>query len=378
MRRSDFAYDLPDELIAQHPPAERAGGRLLEVLPEAVPGSQSVYMGAYMGADMGAHRDSHGGIRDLRFTDFPGLLCPDDLLVFNDTRVIPARVLGSKPTGGQVEILLERLLGGRRILAHVGSSKALRNEVPISLPGGAAARFISRHDDLFELELDTDPLGYFEAHGSMPLPPYIERVAGQEDVSRYQTIYAREAGAVAAPTAGLHFDDKILSQCAALGVRTAYVTLHVGAGTFQSVRVDNLDEHRMHAERVTVSAATCDAIATTRQRGGRVIAIGTTVVRSLETAGSSGIVRPFSGETAIFIRPGYRFNAVDALLTNFHLPESTLLMLVTAFGGFDTVMAAYRHAVRERYRFFSYGDAMFLTCSHPGPGVRGRDETRPL
>jgi S-adenosylmethionine:tRNA ribosyltransferase-isomerase len=347
MRRSDFAYDLPDELIAQHPPAERAGGRLLEVLPEAVPGAQS----------------GHTGTRDLQFSDFPSLLHPDDLLVFNDTRVIPARVFGSKPTGGQVEILLERLLGERRILAHVGSSKALRSEVPIALPGDAEARFISRHGDLFELELDTDPLDYFEAHGSMPLPPYIERAAGQEDVSRYQTVYAREAGAVAAPTAGLHFDDKILSQCAALGVRTAFVTLHVGAGTFQSVRVDNLDEHRMHAERVTVGAATCDAIATTRQRGGRVIAIGTTVVRSLETAGSSGIVQPFSGETAIFIRPGYRFNAVDALLTNFHLPESTLLMLVTAFGGFDTVMAAYRHAVRERYRFFSYGDAMFLSRS---------------
>jgi S-adenosylmethionine:tRNA ribosyltransferase-isomerase len=335
MRRSDFAYDLPDELIAQHPPAERSGGRLLEVLP--------------------------GGLRDLAFTDLPDLLHPDDLLVFNDTRVIPARVIGSKPTGGQVEILLERLLGERRILAHVGASKALRSEVPIALPGGAEARFITRHGDLFELELDIEPLEYFEAHGSMPLPPYIERGADQDDASRYQTVYAREAGAVAAPTAGLHFDDRILARCAAMGVRTAFVTLHVGAGTFQSVRVDDLDQHRMHTERVTVTAATCDAIAATRQRGGRVIAVGTTVVRSLETAGSSGEVQPYFGETSIFIRPGFRFQVVDALLTNFHLPESTLLMLVTAFGGFDTVMAAYKHAVSERYRFFSYGDAMFLS-----------------
>jgi len=335
MRRSDFAYDLPDELIAQHPPAMRAGGRLLEVAP--------------------------AGVRDHAFTDFPSLLDPGDLLVFNDTRVIPARVIGSKPTGGQVEILLERLLGGWRILAHVGSSKPLRAGVPIALPGDAEARFIARHGDLFELEFDTEPLAYFEAHGAMPLPPYIARDAGKDDVSRYQTVYAREAGAVAAPTAGLHFDERILAQCAAMGVGTAFVTLHVGAGTFQSVRVDNLDEHRMHAERVTVTAAVCDAIAATKAKGGRVIAIGTTVVRSLETAASSGVVRPFHGETSIFIRPGYRFQAVDALLTNFHLPESTLLMLVTAFGGFATVMAAYRHAVRERYRFFSYGDAMFLS-----------------
>ena len=353
MRRSDFAYDLPDELIAQHPPAERAGGRLLAVTSEHVA----------------------GGVRDLQFTDFPSLLRAEDLLVFNDTRVIPARVLGSKPTGGQVEILLERLLGERRILAHVGSSKALRAEVPIALPGGAQARFIARHGDLFELELDTEPLAYFEAHGSMPLPPYIERAADLDDVSRYQTVYAREAGAVAAPTAGLHFDERTLAQCAAIGVSTAFVTLHVGAGTFQSVRVDDLNEHRMHAERVTVSAATCDAIAATKQRGGRVIAIGTTVVRSLETAASSGTVQPYFGDTSIFIRPGYQFNAVDALLTNFHLPESTLLMLVTAFGGFDAVMAAYRHAVRERYRFFSYGDAMFLSRMPPPrpSGDRGRE-----
>ena len=337
MRRSDFTYDLPDDLIAQHPPAERAGGRLLQV---------------------DRHRQS---FRDLAFTDFPSLLAAGDLLVFNDTRVIPARVLGNKPTGGQVEILLERLLGERRILAHVHSSKALRAEVPVALPGGAEARFVARHDDLFELELDREPLAYFQAHGSMPLPPYIERSAELDDATRYQTVYAREAGAVAAPTAGLHFDDRILARCAAVGVRSAFVTLHVGAGTFQSVRVDDLDQHRMHAERVTVTAETCDAIAATKERGGRVIAVGTTVVRSLETAGRGGSLQPFSGETSIFIRPGDEFRVVDALFTNFHLPESTLLMLVTAFGGFATVMAAYRHAVEQRYRFFSYGDAMFLS-----------------
>lgn len=335
MRRTDFSYDLPDELIAQHPPVQRAGGRLLRV-------------------------ERNGDLRDLLFTQFPTLLRPDDLLVFNDTRVIPARVFGNKPTGGHVEILLERVLGANRILAHVNASKALRNEVPVLLPGGVEARFLARQGDLFELELSTEPLAYFEAYGAMPLPPYIERVSDDDDVTRYQTVYARESGAVAAPTAGLHFDEPILARCREIGVRSAYVTLHVGAGTFQSVRVDDLDTHRMHAERVTVSAATCDAIAATRERGGRVIAVGTTVVRSLESAAAHGVLQPFSGDTSIFIRPGYGFNVVDALLTNFHLPESTLLMLVTAFGGFDAVMVAYQHAVAQRYRFFSYGDAMFL------------------
>lgn len=335
MRRSDFHYDLPNELIAQHPPAERAGGRLL-------------------------HLDRAAQVHDLRFVDFPTLLRRDDLLVFNDTRVIPARVHGNKPTGGHVEILLERVLDEHRILAHVNSSKSLRSDVPVLLPGGVEARFIARHDDLFELALSTEPLSYFETYGAMPLPPYIERDAAEEDVSRYQTVYAREAGAVAAPTAGLHFDDHLLARCSELGVRSAFVTLHVGAGTFQSVRVEDLDTHRMHAERVTVSAATCDAIARTRELGGRVIAIGTTVVRSLESAAAAGRLQPFSGDTRIFIRPGFDFQVVDALLTNFHLPESTLLMLVTAFGGFAAVMRAYQHAVAQRYRFFSYGDAMFL------------------
>lgn len=336
MRRADFHYDLPEELIAQQPAAVRTGSRLL-------------------------HLDTRtGAVHDRQFIDFPALLAPGDLLVFNDTRVIPARIQGAKPTGGQVEILLERVLDGRRILAHVHASKPLRAEVPVGLPGGATATFVQRRDDLFELELSVDPLPYFEQYGAMPLPPYIERSAEADDASRYQTVYAREPGAVAAPTAGLHFDESILAACAAKGVRTAYVTLHVGAGTFQSIRVDDLDQHRMHSERVTVSVATSNAIRETRAAGGRIVAVGTTVVRSLESAVVDGQVQPFSGETRLFIRPGYTFCAVDALLTNFHLPESTLLMLVCAFGGYDSVMHAYRHAVQNRYRFFSYGDAMFL------------------
>jgi S-adenosylmethionine:tRNA ribosyltransferase-isomerase len=336
MRRADFAYDLPEDLIAQRPPVERSGSRLLHL-------------------ERGTAR-----VHDRRFTDLPSLLRAGDLLVFNDTRVIPARIVGSKPTGGQVEILLERVLDGRRILAHAHASKPLRSDVPIALPGGAQAVCVGRRDDLFELELSTDPLPYFEQHGSMPLPPYIERPAEADDATRYQTVYAREPGAVAAPTAGLHFDEAMLAQCRKMGVGTAFVTLHVGAGTFQPVRVDDLDEHRMHAERVAVSADVCEAIERTHAAGKRVIAVGTTVVRSLESAAPHGRLAPFSGETRLFITPGFRFAVVDALVTNFHLPESTLLMLVCAFAGYDAVMHAYRHAVNERYRFFSYGDAMFL------------------
>jgi S-adenosylmethionine:tRNA ribosyltransferase-isomerase len=335
MRRSDFAYDLPVDLIAQHPPLHRAGGRLLHV-PVAAP------------------------LRDLQFTDFPQLLRAGDLLVFNDTRVIPARVHGVKPTGGQVEILLERVLEGHRILAHVHASKPLRAEAPVALPGGVEARFVARRDDLFELQLSVEPLDYFQRHGSMPLPPYIERTAEADDATRYQTIYAREPGAVAAPTAGLHFDAEMLGRCQGLGVDSTFVTLHVGAGTFQNVRVDDLQQHRMHAERISVGAEACAAIAGAKARGGRVIAVGTTVVRTLESAAQSGTLQPYEGETRLFITPGYRFNVIDALLTNFHLPESTLLMLVCAFGGFDPVLRAYRYAVAQRYRFFSYGDAMFL------------------
>jgi S-adenosylmethionine:tRNA ribosyltransferase-isomerase len=351
MRRADFHYELPEELIAQQPAPSRSGSRLLHL------------------------RGSSGALRDLCFTTLPTLLRPGDLLVFNDTRVIPARIHGSKPTGGQVEILLERVLEERRILAHVHASKPLRSDVPIALPGGASARFIARREDLFELELDVEPLAYFEQHGSLPLPPYIERPPQAEDAARYQTVYAREPGAVAAPTAGLHFDEHMIAACAAAGARTAYVTLHVGAGTFQPVRVEDLEQHRMHAERVSVDERTCEAIDETRAAGGRVIAIGTTVVRSLESAVQGGEVRPFAGETRLFIRPGYEFSAVDVLLTNFHLPESTLLMLVCAFGGYEAVMRAYRHAVQERYRFFSYGDAMFVERLEAG-GCRLEPEKR--
>jgi S-adenosylmethionine:tRNA ribosyltransferase-isomerase len=336
MRRADFTYDLPAELIAQRPPAERSGSRLLSLQP------------------------GMGELHDGRFLDFPSLLRADDLLVFNDTRVIPARVQGVKPTGGRVEILLERVLAGHRILAHVHASKPLRADAPVALPGGCEARFIARHDDLFELQMSAEPLEYFERHGAMPLPPYIERAAEASDATRYQTVFAREPGAVAAPTAGLHFDAAMLARCAERGVRSAYVTLHVGAGTFQPVRVADLSEHRMHAERAVVSAQVCEAIAATRARGGRVVAVGTTVVRSLESAAAGGKLQPFAGETRLFITPGYRFEVVDALLTNFHLPESTLLMLVCAFGGYEAVLRAYRHAVAQRYHFFSYGDAMFL------------------
>jgi len=336
MRRSDFSYPLPTELIAQHPEAERSASRLL-------------------------HVDGHSGRWwDRQFRELPSLLRPDDLLVFNDTRVIPARVFGNKPTGGRVEIMLERILDGRKILAHVNASKALRADAPVQLAGGVTATFVGRRDDLFELELSADPLTFFLEHGALPLPPYIERNTDETDSERYQTVFARELGAVAAPTAGLHFDQPMLDTIAAMGVRSAYVTLHVGAGTFQPLRVDDLDQHRMHEEVVQVSAEVCTAVAETRARGGRVIAVGTTVVRSLETAAANGELQPCRTETRLFIRPGYRFKVVDALVTNFHLPESTLLMLVCAFGGYETMLAAYRHAVEARYRFFSYGDAMLI------------------
>lgn len=339
MRRTDFTYELPTELIAQHPKPERSASRLLHV------------------------NGMTGQWFDRQFVDFPSLLRPNDLLVFNDTRVIPARVFGVKPSGGRVEIMLERILSGQRILAHVHASKALRTEVPILLAGGVIAQFIARRDDLFELELSVEPLSFFVEHGALPLPPYIDRGVQAEDTERYQTVFSRELGAVAAPTAGLHFDQAMLARLSDLGVRSAYVTLHVGAGTFKPLRVDDLDQHRMHSEVVQVSAAVCDAVAQARAHGGRVIAVGTTVVRSLETAAAQGVLQSCQDETRLFIRPGFKFNVVDALLTNFHLPESTLLMLVCAFGGYDTMMSAYRHAVTTRYRFFSYGDAMFIEPS---------------
>jgi len=337
LRRADFHYDLPPELIAQEPAATRSASRLLTL--DGV----------------------SGALRDLSFTDLPSLLAPGDLLVLNDTRVLPARVYGRKPTGGAVEVLLERVLGPRRFVAQARSSKGFRTGQRVELPGAACAVALARHGDLIEFELDRDVAGYFETHGAMPLPPYITRTATERDRERYQTVFARAPGAVAAPTAGLHFDAVMLERLRAQGVMTAALTLHVGAGTFQPVRADDLRQHRMHAEVIDVPQSLVDAVAATRRRGGRVVAVGTTVVRALESAAQSGTLQPMAGETDIFILPGFRFRVVDALLTNFHLPESTLLMLVAAFAGRERVLAAYAHAVRARYRFFSYGDAMFIT-----------------
>jgi S-adenosylmethionine:tRNA ribosyltransferase-isomerase len=336
MLRADFHYDLPDELIARHPTARRSDSRLL-------------------------HLDGRTGtIEDRRFAELPQLVRAGDLLVFNDTRVVPARVYGHKDTGGRVEILLERILDRSRALVQLRSSKSPAPGSQITLAGGGDVTVAGRVDDFWLLEFPEDPGATFERCGEMPLPPYLKRAAEDFDRERYQTVYAREPGAVAAPTAGLHFDDELLAACGDAGIASTHVTLHVGAGTFQPVRVDDVREHRMHAERVEVPAAACEAIAACRARGGRVIAVGTTAVRSLESAAAGGKLAPYSGDTRLFITPGYRFRVVDALVTNFHLPESTLLMLVCAFAGREQVLRAYRHAVRARYRFFSYGDAMFV------------------
>jgi S-adenosylmethionine:tRNA ribosyltransferase-isomerase len=336
MRRDEFRYHLPPELIAQQPLAARSASRLL----------------ALDGAD--------GSIRDLPFTALPSLLRRGDLLIFNDTRVVNARLFAQKATGGRVELLLERRLDERCALFQARASKALRAGGELALKGGGSAQVVARHDDLFEIRFDQPVLAYLAAHGDVPLRPYIARAATREDADRYQTLFARVDGAVAAPTAGLHFDAVMLAALEDADVDRASITLHVGTGTFQPVRVDDLDAHRMHPEELDVGVETCRAIAATRAAGGRIVAVGTTVVRALESAFSEGEVRPFRGETRLFVRPGYRFRAVDALLTNFHLPESTLLMLVCAFGGLRHVLGAYAHAVRERYRFFSYGDAMFV------------------
>ena len=343
MRRTDFHFDLPQELIAQRPMAERSASRLL-----------------VLDGDSGA-------TRDLGFRDLPGLLSPLDLLVFNDTRVIPARVHGIKESGGKIEILLERVLTPTTALVQARASKGLKAPARVTLPGGATARMLGREGDLFHLQFSCDVLSFFEAHGAMPLPPYVDRAPESADRERYQTVYAREPGAVAAPTAGLHFDAALFAALEARGIRHAFVTLHVGAGTFQPVRVDELDQHVMHEEHLTVSAATAAVINATRAAGGRIVAVGTTVVRCLETAANAAVgagqkgIAPFTGPTRIFIKPGYPFRIVDALITNFHLPESTLLMLCSAFVGRENLFAAYAHAVAEKYRFFSYGDAMYLT-----------------
>ncbi len=338
MQRSDFYFDLPPELIAQYPPAERGASRLLLVNP---PSTQ---------------------FSDLQFADFIDLVQPNDLLVFNDTRVIPARLFGHKASGGRVEILIERLQEHGRVLAHVRASKSPKAGARITLEGGLELAVLGREDDLFQLQFLSDQplLSLLERYGHIPLPPYISRSDEAQDSERYQTVYARQPGAVAAPTAGLHFSPALLEQLEQRGVQRCFVTLHVGAGTFRPVRVDDIQQHQMHQEWFAVEHSVCEAVAATRARGGRVIAVGTTAVRALESAAASGQLQAGCGETRIFIYPGYQFRVVDALLTNFHLPESTLLMLVSALAGYETVMAAYQHAVTQRYRFFSYGDAMFL------------------
>lgn len=345
MQRKDFHFDLPPELIAQRPVTPRSASRLLGI-------------------------DGAGGrVRDLAFHELPTLLRAHDLLVFNDTRVVPARLHAVKDTGGSIELMLERVLSARTALVQARSSKPLRPGGRVRLPDAHEARLVERREDLFVLEFSSDALGLFERYGETPLPPYIERAPDPEDRARYQTVYARAPGAVAAPTAGLHFEEGLIETLAARGVAHAFVTLHVGAGTFQPLRSDDLEAHVMHPEYLEVPAATCAAVETARAAGGRVIAVGTTVVRSLETAARAGRLEPFVGETRLFIRPGFRFRVIDALLTNFHLPESTLVMLCAAFVGRETLLSAYGHAVRERYRFFSYGDASFLT---PAAGVLER------
>lgn len=347
MNVSDFYFDLPDELIARYPLKERSASRLLNL--DGLSGTVS-------------HR---------QFADLPELLQPGDLLVFNNTRVIPARLFAKKETGGQVEVLVERLLGDHELLAHVKASKALKPGQRIILEDGTPMLMKQRQEALFHLVCDSNEplLELLERIGHMPLPPYVDRPDESTDRERYQTVYAQEAGAVAAPTAGLHFDERILAELEARGIESAFVTLHVGAGTFQPVRVEHIENHIMHSEVAHVPQETVDAVSAARARGGRIVAVGTTSVRSLESASRGGTLKPFKGETDIFIYPGYRFQCVDAMVTNFHLPESTLIMLVSAFAGYDNVMSAYRQAVAERYRFFSYGDAMFITGQEPSLGA---------
>lgn len=332
----DFDYPLPAERIAQAPLASRSGSRLLRV--------------------------AEGGFEDGHFSDLTSWLRPSDLLVFNDTRVLHARLLGTKESGGQVEVLVERPIGPHEAIAQVRASKSPKPGSRLLLGDGLTVEVLGRVGEFYHLRFpDEDEVAsLLERHGRLPLPPYIERAADQADETRYQTVYARHPGSVAAPTAGLHFDDALLAQLKANGVGMAYLTLHVGAGTFQPVRVHELSEHRMHRERYILPAETVAAIEATRRAGGRVVAVGTTSLRALEAAAQSGPLTAGAGETELFILPGYRFRVVDALITNFHLPKSTLLMLVSAFAGLATIRRAYAHAIDQGYRFFSYGDAMFL------------------
>jgi len=337
MKRTDFSYELPPELIAQMPLAQRSASRLLCF-------------------------DKHtGDLSDQGFNELPGLLEPGDLLVFNNTEVIPARLFGTKASGGRIEILVERLLNQRECLAQVRASKSPKPGGVLILEDGSELEVLGREDSFYHLQaVNGDLMDLLKNLGHMPLPPYITREDTDSDRRRYQTVFAETPGAVAAPTAGLHFDQALLDQLKERGIESTTVTLHVGAGTFQPVRVDNIEDHHMHSEWLSVPASACEAIAATRARGGRVIAVGTTAVRSLETAAQSGELAPFSGDSQIFIYPPYQFRVVDAMITNFHLPESTLLMLVSAFAGQENTLAAYRHAVEQEYRFFSYGDAMLI------------------
>ncbi len=346
MRRELFNYYLPESLIAMRPPARRRDSSLLVL------------------------DGPSGRVQHRRFPDLLELLEPGDLMVFNDTRVIPARLLGHKETGGRVEVLVERLINDREVLAHVRASKTPKAGTVLEFDGGLMARVEGRHGDLFKVSFTRPVMEILEEIGHMPLPPYIDRPDEDEDVERYQTVYARRPGAVAAPTAGLHFDEDLLQRIQDKGVGIAYVTLHVGAGTFQPVRADDIRDHHMHAEVIEVSSEVCERVEETRAAGNRVIAVGTTCVRSLETAGASGQMKPVKEETDIFIYPGYRFQVIDALITNFHLPESSLLMLVTAFGGYRQVLDAYKEAVEREYRFFSYGDAMFITRNPDAHAVK--------
>jgi len=338
MQRTDFQFEIPPELIAQFPSKHRTESRLLSL------------------------EGATGNLSDQQFVDLPTFLQKDDLLVFNNTKVIPARLKGKKESGGKVEVLVERVLDQHRVLAHVRSSKSPGAGVHLLLEDKLDAEVLGRHDALFEIYFHVDDVvAALEEHGRLPLPPYIERDVAKDDLERYQTVYAQHIGAVAAPTAGLHFDQAMLDTITDMGIETAQVTLHVGAGTFQPVRVDDIKTHHMHSERIEVTAEVCEQIKAARARGGRVIAVGTTSVRALESASRNGSIAPYSGETDIFIYPGYQFKSVDAMITNFHLSESTLLMLVSAFAGRDNVMNAYQHAITNKYRFFSYGDAMFIT-----------------
>ncbi|MBI4194884.1 MAG: tRNA preQ1(34) S-adenosylmethionine ribosyltransferase-isomerase QueA [Betaproteobacteria bacterium] len=345
MKLDDFDYELPRELIAQFPAAERAASRLL-------------------------HLDGRSGaVSDRQFRDIVELIAPGDVMVFNDTRVIKARLAGRKKTGGRIEILVERVLSANEVLAQVRASHPPRAGSGLLIADEVDAQVSERRGEFYRLcfERCEDVFALLDRHGAVPLPPYIEHEPDARDAQRYQTVYAREPGAVAAPTAGLHFDEPLLAELRRRGVETAYLTLHVGAGTFQPVRVRDLAEHEMHSEWYHVPPETAQAVADARSRGGRVVAVGTTSLRALETAAASGELKAGYGETKLFIMPGYRFRIVERLVTNFHLPGSTLLMLVSAFGGMDNVRRAYRHAIERRYRFFSYGDAMLIERQNMQP-----------